>query len=69
MLDTAGPTSSTSPTPSWPRIRPSVTVGTCPFMMWRSLPQIVVRAILTTASEGSLTFALGFCSHDRTPAA
>ena len=31
--ETAFPVSSTTPMPSWPRVRPSVTVGTSPFRM------------------------------------
>ena len=51
--DTEAPTSSTMPTPSCPRIRPSVTVGTSPFRMWRSVPQIVDVVIRTIASVAS----------------
>jgi len=35
------------PTPSWPRIRPSVTAGTSPLRMCRSVPQIVVVSTRT----------------------
>lgn len=50
--DTAAPTSSTTPTPSWPRTRPSTTAGTSPARMWRSVPQMVVATIFTIASVG-----------------
>ena len=40
---TPAPTDSTVPTASWPRIRPSVTAGTSPLRMCRSVPQIVDR--------------------------
>src|SRR3546814_5178848 len=53
-LPTSEPTSVTTPTPSWPRMRPSVTAGTSPLRMCRSVPQIVVASILTMASAGSL---------------
>ena len=48
-----GPTPVTTPTPSCPRIRPSVTAGTSPLRMCRSVPQIVVVSIVTIASVGS----------------
>ena len=48
----AEPTSTTVPTPSCPRIRPSVTAGTSPLRMCRSVPQIVVVSIRTIASPG-----------------
>ena len=50
---TPAPTSSTTPTPSCPRIRPGSQLGTSPFRIWRSVPQIVVLEILTIASVGA----------------
>ena len=49
---TADPSSTIVPTPSCPRMRPSVTAGTSPFRMCRSVPQIVVVSTRTTASVG-----------------
>ena len=46
------PTSSTVPTASWPRIRPTVTSGVSPFEC-KSDPQIVVTQSLTMASVSS----------------
>src|SRR5436190_20693029 len=60
---TASPTSVTVPTASWPRMRPSVTAGTSPCRMCRSVPQIVVVSTLTTTSVGSLMLASGTSSH------
>ena len=40
-----GPTLSTTPIPSCPRMRPGAQLGTSPFRMCRSVPQIVVLAI------------------------
>jgi hypothetical protein len=40
-LVTEAPTASTTPMPSWPRIRPGVTLGRSPFRMCRSVPQMV----------------------------
>ena len=65
--ETAAPTSSTMPTPSWPRIRPSVTEGTSPFRMWRSVPQMVDVVIRTTASVASRISGRGFFSQARFP--
>jgi hypothetical protein len=58
----SGPTCVTTPTPSWPRIRPSVTAGTSLLRMCRSVPQIVV-SIRTMASVGSLIVGSGTSSH------
>ena len=52
-LLTAWPTSVIVPTPSCPRIRPSVTAGTSPLRMCRSVPQIVVVSSCTITSVGS----------------
>src|SRR6516164_3266932 len=60
---TASPTSVTVPTASWPRMRPSVTAGTSPCRMCRSVPQIVVVSTLTTTSVGSEMAASGTSSH------
>ena len=56
---TAGPTLSTMPTPSWPRMRPGWQVGTSPLRMCRSVPQIVVLHILTIASVGAVISGFG----------
>ena len=50
---TSAPSSVTVPTASWPRMRPSVTAGTSPLRMCRSVPQMVVVSIRTIASVGS----------------
>ena len=50
---TPGPTFSTTPTPSWPRMRPGRHVVTSPLRICRSVPQIVVLTIFTTASPGA----------------
>ena len=50
---TAAPVSTIVPTASWPRMRPSVTAGTSPLRMCRSVPQIVVVSTLTITSVGS----------------
>ena len=47
---TPAPTATTVPTASWPRIRPSVTAGTSPLRMCRSVPQIVTASTRTIAS-------------------
>src|SRR6185312_5222669 len=62
-LPTAFPTSSMTPTPSWPIIRPSVTSGTSPFIICRSVPHMVVLRIFTTASVGFNIVGLGLSSH------
>ena len=41
--------------------------GTSPLRMWRSVPQIVVFRILTTASPGSRIVGLGRSSRDFWP--
>ncbi len=50
---TPAPTDSTTPTPSWPRIRPGAQVGTSPLRICRSVPQMVVLVTLTMASPGA----------------
>src|SRR4030095_12637180 len=50
-LVTPAPTASTTPTSSWPMIRPGST-GYSPRTMCRSVPQIVVRVVRTSASPG-----------------
>jgi hypothetical protein len=57
--ETLFPTSSITPMPSCPRILPGTQVGTSPFRMCRSVPQIVVFTILTTASLGCSSLGLG----------
>jgi hypothetical protein len=49
----AAPVSTIVPTASWPRMRPSVTVGTSPLRMCRSVPQMVVVSTWTITSVGS----------------
>src|SRR6478609_37735 len=62
-LETAEPTSVTVPTPSCPRMRPSVTAGTSPLRMCRSVPQIVVVSTRTMTSVGSTITGSGTSSH------
>src|SRR5436190_1239907 len=50
------PTSSTTPTPSCPRIVPGFMPGTVPRMKCRSVPQVALAVSRTIASVGSLTF-------------
>jgi len=59
---TARSTSVIVPTPSCPRIRPSVTAGTSPLRMCRSVPQIVA-ATATITSVGSMILGSGTSSH------
>jgi hypothetical protein len=47
------PTVSITLTPSCPRMRPGVQVGPSPFMMCKSVPQIVVWLMFTIASVGA----------------
>ena len=46
---------------------PSATVGTSPFRMCRSVPQMVVLVILTMASPGDCMTGLGLSSSLRLP--
>src|SRR5450759_5306936 len=48
-------------------MRPSVTAGTSPFMIWRSEPQIVVMLSFTMMSVGSLILGFGTSSRARLP--
>src|SRR3984893_6847151 len=50
---TAEPSFSTTPTGSWPTVRPLAT-GYSPLRIWTSVPQIVVVAVLINASRGLL---------------
>ena len=52
-LRTCSPISSTTPTPSCPRIRPSFVPGMVPRTKWRSVPQIALAVSRTIASVGS----------------
>ena len=61
---TAEPTSTTVPTASWPSTLPSVTAGTSPLRMCRSVPQMVVVSIRTTMSVGSTGFGSSTLSQD-----
>ena len=54
----SGPTPVTTPTPSCPRIRPSVTAGTSPLRMCRSVPQIVVVSIGVKQAAETIRTAL-----------
>ena len=65
--DTAAPVSTTVPTASCPRMRPSVTAGTSPLRMCRSVPQIVVVSTLTITSVGSWMPGSSTVSQDRCP--
>jgi hypothetical protein len=60
---TPAPTSSMVPTASWPRMRPSVTAGTSPLRMCRSVPQIVTASTRTMASVSAWITGLGTSSH------
>src|SRR3954452_4445091 len=53
QLVTSGPTSSTIPIGSWPRVSPSPMNGPITSYRWRSDPQIAVEVIRTIASVGS----------------
>lgn len=53
---TSGPTYSTTPTPSWPRMVPSCIPARVPRTMCRSVPQIALEVSRTMASVGSLIF-------------
>ena len=64
---TPAPTASTVPTASWPRIRPSVTAGTSPLRMCRSVPQIVTASTRTMASVSSTIVGLGTSSQALRP--
>ena len=64
---TPPPTDSTVPTASWPRMRPSVTAGTSPLRMCRSVPQIVVASTRTIASVSAITSGFGTSSQAFTP--
>lgn len=57
-LVTPAPTASITPTPSWPRMVPSLQVATSPLRMCRSVPQIVVLMIFTSASVGAWSAGL-----------
>src|SRR5471032_2616861 len=50
---------SITPTPSWPRMRPDVQLGTSPLRMCRSVPQIVVRVTRTMSSVAAAMVGLG----------
>src|SRR5262249_46978660 len=67
MLFTAGPTATTVPTASWPKMRPSTTAGTSPLSMCRSVPQMVVVSTWTTMSVGSAGLGSGTVSQDFWP--
>src|SRR5436190_19287345 len=64
---TPAPISSTVPTASWPRIRPSVTAGTSPFRMCRSVPQMVTASTRTMASVSASMVGFGTSSHALLP--
>ena len=56
---TAEPTSSTTPTISWPTVMPGTARGTEPCLMCRSLVQIDPKVTRTTASRGLRISGLG----------
>ena len=58
-LTTPAPTASMMPTPSWPNTVPGWQVARSPLRMCRSVPQIVVLVIRTTASVGIWIIGLG----------
>src|ERR1700744_267267 len=49
---TAGPTSTTRPINSWPRMSPSFIDGMNPLYRWQSEPQMAVVVTSTIASRG-----------------
>ena len=59
---TAGPTSSTVPTNSWPRCTPGIVMG--PWYRCRSLPQMAVRSTRSSSPSGPGTPASGTSSTD-----
>ncbi len=61
---TSGPTSTTSPTASWPRTVPGFTSGRRPRRIWRSLPQMVVVSTRTIASVTSSITGSGTMSQE-----
>jgi len=64
---TSAPTASTMPTPSWPRMRPSVTAGRSPLRMCRSVPQMVEVVMRTMASPGSSITGCACASQEGLP--
>jgi hypothetical protein len=66
-LRTYAPTSSTTPTPSWPRIVPGSIPGTVPRTKCRSVPQIALAVSRTTASWGSSMAGSGTSSSPMSP--
>ena len=56
---TLEPASTMTPVPSWPRMRPGWQVATSPLRICRSVPQMVVRVILTMASVGCWISGMG----------
>src|SRR5215207_7808248 len=59
---TSGPTSTTSPMNSWPRMSPDCIVGMKPLKRCRSEPQMAVEVIFTIASRLLRIFGSGTCS-------
>ena len=66
-LCTAGPTSSTTPTISWPTVMPGTARGTEPCLMCRSLVQMLARVTFTMASRSFCSTGLGFCRSSNFP--
>ena len=62
MWVTSGPTSSTMPIGSWPRMSPGVRYGASTSYRCRSEPQIAVEVIRTIASVGSWIVGSGTVS-------
>ena len=61
-VETALPTSSTTPTISWPTVTPGTARGTEPCLMCRSLVQMLLRVTRTMASRSWTRTGRGFSS-------
>src|SRR5215212_7019338 len=59
---TWGPTSTTSPMNSWPRMSPGIMAGTYAWSRCKSEPQIAVEVIFTIASRALMIFGSGTSS-------
>ncbi len=66
-LRTPLPTSSTTPTPSWPKIVPGTMPANVPRTMCRSVPQIALDVSRTIASVGSSSLGSGTVSSRMSP--
>lgn len=64
---TAAPTSSTTPTISWPTVMPGTARGTEPCLMCRSLVQMLDKVTRTMASRGSCRVGRGLSRSSKRP--